>query len=124
MKQQRLVKKTTNLADLPIKKRRLIAWVGITVIMVVLLIFWFYSLRLTFIKKHDNQGQPLLDINQIRHDLNTGLEEVNKGSELLERIATTTTATSPEAQLLQEQNRLQLDKLRKKLEELPNQSTD
>ena len=125
MKRQRLINKASSPAGWPIEKRRLLAWVGITAIMTILLVFWFYSLRLSFISKQKNQEQPLLDINQIRQDLDAGLEEVNKGSELLEKIATTTdSSTTPEARLLQEQNRLQLDKLRQKLEKLPNQSTD
>lgn len=125
MKRQRLINKASSPADWPIEKRRLLAWAGITAIMTILLVFWFYSLRLSFISKQKNQDQPLLDINQIRQDLDAGLEEVNKGSELLEKIATTTdSSTTPEARLLQEQNRLQLDKLRQKLEKLPNQSTD
>ena len=125
MNRQRLINKASSPADWPIEKRRLLAWAGITAIMTILLVFWFYSLRLSFISKQKNQEQPLLDINQIRQDLDAGLEEVNKGSELLEKIATTTdSSTTPEARLLQEQNRLQLDKLRQKLEKLPNQSTD
>ncbi len=125
MKRQRLTQKASSLADWPIERRRLIAWFGIVAIMTILLVFWLYSLRLSFINQQKSQAQPLLDINQIRQDLNTGLEEVNKGSELLKKVATTTvSSTSPEVQLLQEQNRLQLDKLRQKLEKLPNQSTD
>jgi len=118
-----LQKNTFCPADWPLGKRKLIAWIGVTLIMVVLLVFWLYSLRLSFITK-ESSHKPLLDIEQIRQDLNSGLEEVNKGSELLRKIATTSPSTTPESQLLQEQNRLQLEKLRQKLEQLPNQSTD
>lgn len=111
-------------ANWPLEKRRLVAWIGITLIMSILLVFWLYSLRLSFIAREAKEAQPLLDIKQIRQDLDSGLEEVNKGSELLKKIATTTSSINPEDQLLQEQNRLQLEKLRQKLEQLPNQSTD
>jgi preprotein translocase subunit SecF len=115
-----------NPAAWPIERRRLIAWFGVAIIMLVLFIFWIYSLRLSLMREPAKGYQPLLDINQIRQDLSSGLEEVKQSSQLLKKITITTTSstTDPEIKLLREQNKLQLDKLRQKLEQLPNQQSD
>ena len=116
-------KKSFNPVEWPIERRRLIVWLGVALIMLILLVFWLASLRLSLMKEPNKSTQPLLDISQIRQDLNSGLEEIKQSSELLKRIETTTSATSPEIELLKEQNKIQLEKLRQKLEQLPNQST-
>jgi hypothetical protein len=117
-------RKSFNPATWPIERRRLIAWLGIAVIMLVLFVFWLYSLRLSWMKEPVKDYQPLLNINQIRQDLSSGLEEVKQSSQLLKKIATTTSSTTnPEMELLREQNKVQLDKLRQKLEQLPNQQS-
>ena len=121
--------KSYPLADWPLEKRKLVAWISIAVIMLILLIFWFYSLRASLLNKSGQTGQPLLDVQQIRQDLDAGLEDVKKGSQALKKIniatsSTSSASTSPEMELLKEQNRRQLEELNRKIDQLPNQTTD
>lgn len=106
------------------EQRRLILWLGVSSIMLVLLIFWFYSLRLSLLSDSSRDAQPLLDIQQIRQDLNSGLEKVEQNSQSLKKINIVDQATIPEDELLREQNKLKLEELRQKLDQLPNQATE
>lgn len=122
-------KKNSSIADWPLEKRKLVAWIGIAVIMLILVIFWFYSLRTSFTNESNKTGQSLLDVQQIRQDLNAGLEDIKKGSQLLKKIniatsSTSSASTSPEMELLKEQNRKQLEELNRKIDQLSNQKTD
>lgn len=85
--------------------------------------FWFYSLRLSLLSDSEQDAQPLLDIQQIRQDLSDGLEKVEQNSQSLKKIEIIQ-ATSSEDELLREENKLKLEELRQKLDQLPNQPTE
>lgn len=107
----------------PTEQRRLVLWLGVATVMLVLLVFWFYSLRLSLLSDSEQDAQPLLDIQQIRQDLSDGLEKVEQNSQSLKKIEIIQ-ATSSEDELLREENKLKLEELRQKLDQLPNQSTE
>lgn len=106
----------------PLKKRLLVAKIGISSIMLLLLIFWLYSLGVSMTEERENSGQPLLDIQQIKDDVNESLKDLEKGSQALKKINTTTdtVTSSPEMEQLKQENRLKLDQLRQQLEEIAN----
>jgi LPS O-antigen subunit length determinant protein (WzzB/FepE family) len=107
----------------PTEQRRLVLWLGVATVMLVLLVFWFYSLRLSLLSDSEQDAQPLLDIQQIRQDLSDGLEKVEQNSQSLKKIEIIQ-ATSSEDELLREENKLKLEELRQKLDQLPNQPTE
>jgi len=110
----------------PLKKRLLVARIGIGSIMLLLLVFWLYSLKISMNLERNNSEQPLLDIQKIKQDVSDSLKDLEKGSKLLKKINTTTVeaTTSPEMEQLKQENRLKLDQLRQQLEEISNQSSD
>jgi len=101
--------------------RRLVLWLGVSVIMLVLLIFWFYDLRSSIVMSNPEPNNfPLLNISQIQSDLSSGLEEVKSDAQALKKINTSTQNLTPEEKLLEEQNKIKIDELRQKLEQLPD----
>jgi hypothetical protein len=63
---------------------------------------------------------PLLNISQIQSDLSIGVEEVKNDAQALKKINTSTQNLTPEEKLLEEQNKIKIDELRQKLEQLPD----
>lgn len=108
-------------ANWPLEKRRLLVKLGVAIIMLVIVSFWFYSLQSSLMRESKPTQQPLLDITQIKADLNDGIQDVKRNSQLLKKIATTTSSTDPAIEILRLENQRQLEKLRQKLEQLPNQ---
>ncbi|HPD07808.1 MAG TPA: hypothetical protein P5194_01885 [Patescibacteria group bacterium] len=101
--------------------RYLILWLGVTIIMLILLIFWFYGLRSSLImSNNESNARPLLNISQIQSDLSSGIEEVKSSTQALKKINTSTQDLTPEEKLLEEQNKIKLNELRQKLEQLPD----
>ena len=102
--------------------RRLVLWLGVSIIMLVLLIFWFYDLRSSIIMNSPAPNDfSLLNISQIQSDLSSGVEEVKSDAQALKKIDTSTQQDlTPEEKLLEEQNKIKIDELRQKLEQLPD----
>ncbi|MBP8599741.1 hypothetical protein KBI31_00680 [Patescibacteria group bacterium] len=89
--------------------------------MLILLIFWFYGLRSSLImSNNESNARPLLNISQIQSDLSSGIEEVKSSTQALKKINTSTQDLTPEEKLLEEQNKIKLNELRQKLEQLPD----
>ena len=122
------MKKTNSLKNIELnprrwksETRRLALWLGVSIIMLILLIFWFYDLRSSIIMNSPEPNNfPLLNISQIQSDLSSGLEEVKSDAQALKKIDTSTPDLTPEEKLLEEQNKIKIDELRQKLEQLPD----
>ncbi|HNW55479.1 MAG TPA: hypothetical protein PKN62_00120 [bacterium] len=117
----------------PQKKRLLVAKIGISSIMLLLIIGWLYSLKMSMSEDRANDSQqPLLDIQKIKEDVSQSLKEFEKNSQEFKKISTTTVTTTAtaiatttaEMEKLRQENQLKLDNLRQQLEQLSNESTD
>jgi len=105
------MKKTNSLKNIELnprrwksETRRLALWLGVSIIM----------------NSPEPNNFPLLNISQIQSDLSIGVEEVKNDAQALKKINTSTQNLTPEEKLLEEQNKIKIDELRQKLEQLPD----
>lgn len=103
------------------REKRLIMWSGVSFFMLLFVFIWAFNVKSVFEKEMslEQSNQEQFDVKEISDKFNQTLKEVSQNLAKLDNIATSSSATTTDEQLLAgEINQKEVEQLRSRLEEL------